>query len=101
MEMLTDLDERLFLKYIEHKSEALLEAIEEGMHAGLFDWDQCSVEPTGVRAYIQDIILSLVSIHCEVRQKVHCHRCWGIALHGVAWGRYKAPCLFNLRRWLN
>lgn len=69
MEMLTDLDERLFLKYIEHKSEALLEAIEEGMHAGLFDWEQCSVEPTGVRAYIQDIILSLVSIHCEVR---HC-----------------------------
>lgn len=68
MEMLMDLDERLFLRYIEHKSEALLQAIEEGMHAGLFDWEQCSVEPTGVRAYIQDIVLSLVSIHCEVGQ---------------------------------
>ena len=63
-----ELDQRLFRNYIEHKKESLVDAIEQGMQAGLFDWEQCEQEPSSVRTYIQDIILSLVTIHCEVSQ---------------------------------
>ena len=61
-----ELDQRLFNNYIEHKSEVLVDAIEQGMKSGSFDWDVCKEEPTEVRSYIQEIILTLVTIHCEV-----------------------------------
>ena len=67
MESMMELEQRLFRSYIEHKSEAMVGAIEQGMQSGLFDWEQCENEPTCVRSYIQDIILALVAIHCEVR----------------------------------
>ena len=65
-EQLVEVDQRLFRSYIDHKSEALVDSIEQGMRVGLFDWEQCEHEPTTVRTYIQDIVLSLVTIHCEV-----------------------------------
>lgn len=66
MESLMELDQRLFGNYIDHKSEALVGGIEQGMQVGLFDWEQCEHEPDGVRTYIQEIIISLATIHCEV-----------------------------------
>ena len=66
MESLVELGKRLFRSYIEHKSEALVDAIEQGMQTGMFEWDVCACEPTSVRSYVQDIILSLVAVHCEV-----------------------------------
>ena len=66
-EMLMELDQRLFRSYIDHKSEAVVDSIEQGMRTGMFDWEQCAQEPATVRTYIQDIILSLVTVHCEVR----------------------------------
>jgi exocyst complex component 2 len=65
-EMLMELDQRLFRSYIDHKSEAVVDSIEQGMRTGMFDWEQCAQEPATVRTYIQDIILSLVTVHCEV-----------------------------------
>ena len=64
-----DLDQRLFNNYIEHKSEVLVDAIEQGMKTGSFDWDVCKEEPTDVRCYVREIILTLVTIHCEVSLK--------------------------------
>jgi exocyst complex component 2 len=66
MEGMMDLDQRLFDNYIEHKSEVLVDAIEQGMKTGSFDWDVCKEEPADVRCYIREIILTLVTIHCEV-----------------------------------
>ena len=61
-----ELDQRLFRNYIEHKREALVDTIEEGMKTGLFEWDSCEAEPTDVRSYVREILLTLVTIHCEV-----------------------------------
>ena len=61
-----DLEKRIFECYIEHKSETLVDAIEQGMQVGLFDWEQCRSAPTCIRSYIHDITLTLVAIHCEV-----------------------------------
>ena len=63
---MTELDQRLFRSYIEHKSEVLVDSIEQGMKTGQFEWDLCQGEPTGVRSYVREIILTLVTIHCEV-----------------------------------
>ena len=65
-----ELDHRLFRSYMERKSEGLVGAIEQGMHTGLFDWEQCEQEPDSVRNYIQDIVLSMVKIHYEVSKPV-------------------------------
>ena len=65
-----ELDHRLFRSYMERKSEGLVGAIEQGMHTGLFDWEQCEQEPDSVRNYIQDIVLSMVKIHYEVSEPV-------------------------------
>ena len=69
MEGMMDLDQRLFDNYIEHKSEVLVDAIEQGMKTGSFDWDVCKEEPADIRCYIREIILTLVTIHCEVSLK--------------------------------
>ena len=66
MEGMVDLDQRLFNNYIEHKKEVLVDAIEQGMTTGSFDWEACKEEPTDVRSYVREIILTLVTIHCEV-----------------------------------
>ena len=66
-----ELDQRLFRNYIEHKREALVDTIEEGMKTGLFEWDSCEAEPTDVRSYVREILLTLVTIHCEVNTNTH------------------------------
>ena len=70
-----ELDQRIFRNYIEHKSDPLVGGIEQGMQAGLFDWEQCEHEPQSVRAYIHEIILSLATIHCEVGVYIHICYC--------------------------
>ena len=73
MELLVDLDERLFQKYLDHKRKAVDSDIEQGMFTGLFDWEQCAHEPDEIRSYIHEIVLSLVAIHCEVGKMVAIH----------------------------
>ena len=66
MECLVELEQKIFRCYIEHKSDTLVDAIEQGMQIGLFEWEQCDSEPTCVRSYIHETIITLVCIHCEV-----------------------------------
>ncbi len=65
MEQLHELDEKIFIKYIEHKSESVTGIIEQGMKAGFFDWEDCP-EPKAVRSYIKEVLFNLVLIHAEV-----------------------------------
>ena len=67
MEQLEELDGRVFREYIQRKSEYLVGIIEPGMHAGLFDWEQCG-EPEGVRGYMKEVMFNLVQVHAEVKQ---------------------------------
>ena len=59
------LDVRIFERYVSHKTESFSGIIEQGMHAGYFDWEQAK-EPTEVRSYIRDILMNLVLVHAEV-----------------------------------
>ena len=66
--MITDaseLDDRIFAVYIKRKSESLMGIIQNGMQVGYFDWNHAS-EPTQVRSYVREILMSLVVIHAEV-----------------------------------
>ena len=66
IEQLRELDMKVFEAYIDKKRDCIVGITEQGMHAGLFDWEQCG-EPTEVRNYVKDILLNLVLIHAEVR----------------------------------
>ena len=66
MEQIEELDERVFEEYIKRKSESLLGIIEQGMHMGYFDWENCW-EPKEVRGYVKELLLNLVLFHAEVR----------------------------------
>ena len=66
IEQLRELDMKVFEAYIDKKRDYIVGITEQGMHAGLFDWEQCG-EPTEVRNYVKDILLNLVLIHAEVR----------------------------------
>ncbi|XP_065641912.1 exocyst complex component 2 isoform X2 [Hydra vulgaris] len=59
------LDERVFNAYIESKSNTLINAIEEGMFVSEFSYDGL-LPVTGVRHYIKDIIMKLITVHYEV-----------------------------------
>lgn len=59
------LDDKIFKAYIERKSESLHGIIENGMQVGYFDWNQAG-EPTQVRSYVREILMTLVLIHSEV-----------------------------------
>ncbi|XP_074644700.1 exocyst complex component 2-like [Tubulanus polymorphus] len=60
-----DLDEKLFEAYIEEKSNPIVGVLEQNMYAGRFDWKNCS-KPKGVRTYIKQALLGLISVHAEV-----------------------------------
>ncbi len=66
MELLHELDVKIFTEYIERKSESVTGIIEQGMKAGFFDWESCP-EPQTVRSYIKEVLFNLVIIHAEVR----------------------------------
>lgn len=60
-----ELDDKIFVAYIKHKSESLHGIIETGMQVGYFDWNQAQ-EPKEVRSYVREILMNLVLIHAEV-----------------------------------
>uniref|UniRef100_A0A8B9KKT5 Exocyst complex component 2 n=1 Tax=Astyanax mexicanus TaxID=7994 RepID=A0A8B9KKT5_ASTMX len=59
------LDERLFESYIEKKSDPIVGSLEPGIYAGYFDWKDC-LPPTGVRSYLKEALVSIISVHAEV-----------------------------------
>ncbi|XP_059170244.1 exocyst complex component 2-like [Physella acuta] len=61
----SDLDNRLFSSYIEQKSDPILGVMEPNMYRGGFNWKTWK-NPTGVRNYLKEIIMSLTEVHAEV-----------------------------------
>ncbi|KAK0062725.1 exocyst complex component 2 [Biomphalaria pfeifferi] len=59
------LDNRLFLSYIEQKADPILGIMEVNMYKGGFNWKTWK-NPTGVRKYLKDIVMSLIEVHAEV-----------------------------------
>uniref|UniRef100_A0A8C2K2F9 Exocyst complex component 2 n=1 Tax=Cyprinus carpio TaxID=7962 RepID=A0A8C2K2F9_CYPCA len=66
IEALRQLDEYLFETYIEKKSDPIVGSLEPGIYAGYFDWKDC-LPPTGVRSYLKEALVSIISVHAEVR----------------------------------
>ncbi|XP_066533004.1 exocyst complex component 2 [Hoplias malabaricus] len=64
-ESIRDLDEHLFESYIEKKSDPIVGSLEPGIYAGYFDWKDC-LPPTGVRSYLKEALVSIISVHAEV-----------------------------------
>ncbi|XP_076849244.1 exocyst complex component 2 [Brachyhypopomus gauderio] len=65
IEAVRELDERLFESYIEKKSDPIVGSLEPGIYAGYFDWKDC-LPPTGVRNYLKEALVSIISVHAEV-----------------------------------
>ncbi|XP_051951982.1 exocyst complex component 2-like [Xyrauchen texanus] len=65
IEAVRQLDEHLFETYIEKKSDPIVGSLEPGIYAGYFDWKDC-VPPTGVRSYLKEALVSIISVHAEV-----------------------------------
>ncbi|XP_062858410.1 exocyst complex component 2 [Trichomycterus rosablanca] len=65
IEAVRRLDERLFETYIEKKSDPIVGSLEPGIYAGYFDWKDC-LRPTGVRSYLKEALVSIISVHAEV-----------------------------------
>uniref|UniRef100_A0A8C1AIS0 Exocyst complex component 2 n=1 Tax=Cyprinus carpio carpio TaxID=630221 RepID=A0A8C1AIS0_CYPCA len=65
IEALRQLDEYLFETYIEKKSDPIVGSLEPGIYAGYFDWKDC-LPPTGVRSYLKEALVSIISVHAEV-----------------------------------
>ncbi|XP_016094654.1 exocyst complex component 2-like [Sinocyclocheilus grahami] len=65
IEALRQLDEYLFETYIEKKSDPIVGSLESGIYAGYFDWKDC-LPPTGVRSYLKEALVSIISVHAEV-----------------------------------
>ncbi|KAK2864111.1 hypothetical protein Q7C36_003265 [Tachysurus vachellii] len=59
------LDDRLLESYIEKKSDPIVGSLEPGIYAGYFDWKDC-LPPTGVRSYLKEALVSIISVHAEV-----------------------------------
>ncbi|KAI5090576.1 exocyst complex component 2, partial [Silurus meridionalis] len=64
-EAVRELDERLLESYIEKKSDPIVGSLEPGIYAGYFDWKDC-LPPTGVRSYLKEALVSIISVHAEV-----------------------------------
>lgn len=64
-EAVRELDEHLFESYIEKKSDPIVGSLEPGIYAGYFDWKDC-LQPTGVRSYLKEALVSIISVHAEV-----------------------------------
>ncbi|XP_005101772.1 exocyst complex component 2 [Aplysia californica] len=60
-----ELDQRLFSSYIEQKSDPILGAMEPNMYRGGFNWKTWK-NPSGVRNYLKEIIMSVIEVHAEV-----------------------------------
>ncbi|KAF4082429.1 hypothetical protein AMELA_G00151670 [Ameiurus melas] len=65
IEAVRQLDERLLESYIEKKSDPIVGSLEPGIYAGYFDWKDCLL-PTGVRSYLKEALVSVISVHAEV-----------------------------------
>uniref|UniRef100_A0A4W4FDZ1 Exocyst complex component 2 n=1 Tax=Electrophorus electricus TaxID=8005 RepID=A0A4W4FDZ1_ELEEL len=65
VEAVRQLDEHLFESYIEKKSDPIVGSLEPGIYAGYFDWKDC-LPPTGVRNYLKEALVSIISVHSEV-----------------------------------
>uniref|UniRef100_A0A671QTT0 Exocyst complex component 2 n=1 Tax=Sinocyclocheilus anshuiensis TaxID=1608454 RepID=A0A671QTT0_9TELE len=65
IEALRQLDEYLFETYIDKKSDPIVGSLEPGIYAGYFDWKDC-LPPTGVRSYLKEALVSIISVHAEV-----------------------------------
>ncbi|KAG7316538.1 hypothetical protein KOW79_020079 [Hemibagrus wyckioides] len=65
IEAVRQLDERLLESYIEKKSDPIVGSLEPGIYAGYFDWKDCA-PPTGVRSYLKEALVSIISVHAEV-----------------------------------
>ncbi|XP_053470005.1 exocyst complex component 2 isoform X1 [Ictalurus furcatus] len=65
IEAVRQLDERLLESYIEKKSDPIVGSLEPGIYAGYFDWKDCLL-PTGVRSYLKEALVSIISVHAEV-----------------------------------
>ncbi|XP_077993599.1 exocyst complex component 2-like isoform X2 [Glandiceps talaboti] len=61
----SELDDKLFEAYTEQKSDPVVGLLEQGMYAGYFDWKTLQ-RPMGVRPYIKEAIMNVISIHAEV-----------------------------------
>ncbi|XP_076469821.1 exocyst complex component 2-like [Babylonia areolata] len=59
------LDERLFDRYIEQKSDPIIGAMEPCMYRGNFSWKTCPA-PAGVRNYLKENLMSMIEVHAEV-----------------------------------
>ncbi|CAH1269792.1 Hypp4243 [Branchiostoma lanceolatum] len=59
------LDEKLFDAYLEQKADPLVGALEPGVYAGYFMWDDC-LPPRGVRNYVKEALMNLIAVHAEV-----------------------------------
>ncbi|KAL5471587.1 hypothetical protein EMCRGX_G029715 [Ephydatia muelleri] len=62
---LDDLEKKIFEEYMQHKSQKLIECIQNGASVGGFNWTTCP-KPTGVRTYVREVIFDLVIVHAEV-----------------------------------
>ena len=51
--------------YVESKELPIVGAVEPGMTAGEWDWEECPA-PTEVRGYVKETLLKLVKVHAEV-----------------------------------
>ncbi|XP_052391684.1 exocyst complex component 2 [Carassius gibelio] len=65
IDALRQLDEYLFETYIEKKTDPIVGSLEPGIYAGYFDWKDC-LPPTGVRSYLKEALVSIISVHAEV-----------------------------------
>ncbi|XP_036376970.1 exocyst complex component 2 [Megalops cyprinoides] len=65
VEVVRELDERLFESYIEKKADPIVGSLEPGIYAGYFDWKDC-LSPTGVRNYLKEALVNIITVHAEV-----------------------------------
>ena len=50
---------------MQHKSQKLIDCIQNGTSLGGFNWATCP-KPTGIRTYVREVIFDLVVVHAEV-----------------------------------
>eukprot|EP00795_Rhopilema_esculentum_P001081 gene1081-15414_t len=62
---ISNFDNKLFDKFIEHKGDPLVGSIEQGMLLGEYRWED-STQTKGVRPYLREVIQNLVVIHDQV-----------------------------------
>lgn len=61
-----EVDNFFFNTYMELKSDPIIGVLEQHMYTGRFDWATCP-RIIGVRPYIKQILLDVITVYCEVR----------------------------------